>query len=296
VIALAAEIAPAARRYRRLLAMVLVLLAAALCVVLARRQSATKITVSPGQLETRIIARATVVPASGIARIRAPAPGTVRAVHVRSGDPIEKGSALFALAPDTADESAPLRSVLAPVSGTILSRLIHPGDTLAEPAGVVLFEIADLTHLEARVEIEESSASSIAPGQPLTLRRRGGGATLAERKLERVGPTLERRQIGSSDARVRAEGPVRPAWMTLAQPGGFVVGQEIEAVIALSPISAAAKLPRDAVRIEDGRAIVEVPGFVFSRHVPVSLGAADDQSVEVFGLEAGSQVLVRPAF
>jgi hypothetical protein len=38
--------------------------------------------------------------------------------------------------------------------------------------------------------------------------------------------------------------------------------------------------------------VVEVPWGPLTRNVPVKLGAADDQNVELFGVEVGTKVVV----
>lgn len=51
-------------------------------------------------------------------------------------------------------------------------------------------------------------------------------------------------------------------------------------------------VPRSAVRVRDGRAVVEVPWGPVTRDVPVKLGAADGRNVEVSGIGVGTRVVV----
>lgn len=183
----------------------------------------------------------------------------------------------------------------APIAGVVLARRADPGDTLTMGSASTsppLFEIADTSHTEVRVEVEEADAMRVAAGVPVTLTMPGGGNVVAKGRVARIGARLERRTIGVEDARVRADAQVRAVWVEGATAAGLPIGQRMEAVLELSPRQVQAMVPRSAVRVRDGRAVVEVPWGPLTRNVPVKLGAADDQNVELFGVEVGTKVVV----
>ncbi|HZF50768.1 MAG TPA: efflux RND transporter periplasmic adaptor subunit [Polyangiaceae bacterium] len=184
--------------------------------------------------------------------------------------------------------------ITAPIAGVVLARRADPGDTLTMGSASTsppLFEIADTSHTEVRVEVEEADAMRVAAGVPVTLTMPGGGNVVAKGRVARIGARLERRTIGVEDARVRADAQVRAVWVEGAA-AGLPIGQRMEAVLELSPRPVQAMVPRSAVRVRDGRAVVEVPWGPLTRNVPVKLGAADDQNVELFGVEVGTKVVV----
>jgi multidrug efflux pump subunit AcrA (membrane-fusion protein) len=186
--------------------------------------------------------------------------------------------------------------VLAPMAGVVLSRRVDPGDTVhAMPtsSGGPMFEIADPTHTEIRLEVEEPDARAISPGLEVVVQSLGGREPLARGELSRLSARVERRTIAADDARVRADGWVRPAWATFGtgEGVGLPIGMQVEAVVRLPATQVEVRVPRDAVRIHEGRAWVTVPGLLLPRERAVLLGAADENWVEVRELGAGTVVL-----
>jgi multidrug efflux pump subunit AcrA (membrane-fusion protein) len=182
----------------------------------------------------------------------------------------------------------------APVAGVVLARRVDAGDTIMamSASSLALFEIADTARTEVRVEVEETDAMRVAVGLPVTLTMPGGGEVVAKGRIGRIGARLDRRAIGVEDARVRADGQVRAVWVEGTAAAGLPIGQRLEAVLELSPRPVQAMVPRSAVRVRDGHAVVEVPWGPWTRNVPVKLGAADDRNVELFGVEVGTRVVV----
>jgi multidrug efflux pump subunit AcrA (membrane-fusion protein) len=191
-------------------------------------------------------------------------------------------------------------NVVAPIAGVVLARRIDAGDTVSlAQVGPPIFEIADARHLEARLEIEDGDATALAEGLDVDLTTPGALAAadhplepLAKGKIARLGGRLERRTIGVEDARVRADGMVRAAWIELAASSSFAIGQRLEAIVHLSPRNVSAMAPRGAVHVRDGRAVVEVPWGPIACDMPVTLGLADGQNVEVEGVAPGTRVIV----
>jgi HlyD family secretion protein len=59
--------------------------------------------------------------------------------------------------------------VRAPISGTVLSRSVERGQIVSSPSGDVgggtlMFQIADLTHLQARTQVDETDIGRVKPG------------------------------------------------------------------------------------------------------------------------------------
>jgi cobalt-zinc-cadmium efflux system membrane fusion protein len=270
---------------KRLAAVLSFLAVAAVGALVLSRGSIERVRVEPGAIERQVVARAIVVPAEGIARVAGP-PGRVRKLHARVGDVVGRGVVLA-----TVEAGGEEREVTAPIAATVVAVHAARGDDVAP--GVPLFELADLRRLEVRVEIEAESAPAIAAGQAIVLRPLGGGAELARAHLARVDPLVGARSIGLSDARVRAEGRVVPAFASVPEGAGLLLGQELEVVLSLTAVEVAARLPHRAVRIEDGFAVVRLPGRFFDGTRRVELGRSDERWVEVLDLAPGSEVVAQ---
>jgi multidrug efflux pump subunit AcrA (membrane-fusion protein) len=185
----------------------------------------------------------------------------------------------------------------APIDGVLLARRIDPGDTITGTSagvGAPAFEIADASRTELRMEVEEVDSSRLVPGLAVKVTL-PGGAEIGQGSVSRVGAQLERRTIGAHDARERGEGWVRAAWLDVRwnEERRMPLGQRLEVVVDLPPRQVAARVPRSAVRIADGRVSVDVAWTLGFRETPVELGAADDRFVEVRGVSPGSRVRAR---
>lgn len=247
--------------------------------------------VDRGPVGERIVARATVVPSAGIRRVFAAADGRVVRVLAREGDTVTAGQRLAEL-----EAGGQTRAVEAPQRGVVLSRNCEVGDYAfaAERGGVQpLFELADATQTEVRVEVEEADAPRLAVGQSVTLTVRGAAGVRVPGEVVRVSARLERRTIGADDARVRADGLVRVAGVAWrGNAPDWPLGTRAEAVIEVRKRDAAARIPRAALSVRDGRTVVDRPHMFWTREVPVEILSADDAYAEIRGLAPGAEVVV----
>lgn len=185
--------------------------------------------------------------------------------------------------------------VVSPIAGIVLARHVDVGDTAAP--GLTLFEVADPTATEVRIEIEELDALRVGPGMNVIITSQGGKRELGHGAVFRMSPQLARRTIGATDARLRAASQVRSAWVRWADDGGAILpmGFRVEALIELPARQVEARVPRGAVKVHDGSAKVEVPGYnVFADERPVHLGISDADWVEVKGVPSGTRVVLAP--
>jgi multidrug efflux pump subunit AcrA (membrane-fusion protein) len=179
--------------------------------------------------------------------------------------------------------------ITSPIVGVVLARNIDVGDGVVP--GAAMFELADPRATELLVEIEDIDAMRVTPGLAVTITSLGGAREVGHGTIDRVSPRLNRRTIGSSDARMRAETQVRSAWVrwdgTTTQP----IGLRVEAHIKLPAKQVETRIPRTAVEVRDGRARVEVPHYgLLPDERTVELGIADAQWVEVKGVDRGTRV------
>ncbi|HEX4354195.1 MAG TPA: HlyD family efflux transporter periplasmic adaptor subunit [Polyangiales bacterium] len=251
--------------------------------LLSWRSHRTTTRVDSGPIDERIVARAVVVPSHGVVHVFAKNDGRIMRVSVHEGDSVESGQALAQIDADVV--ASPLRAI-------VLARHAEVGDyalAAAHGASAPLFELADPSQIELRVEVEEADAARVEPKQAVSIAQ--GRARIAG-VVERVSAQLEHRTIGADDARVRAEGMVRVLAVALrgAHPN-WPLGMRVEATIELSRRDARTRIARSAISVRDGRSVVERPGLFFDRDVPVEVVAVDEAYAEIRGLAVGDEVL-----
>jgi multidrug efflux pump subunit AcrA (membrane-fusion protein) len=266
----------------------------------ASRPSATA-AIEPGEVHESIVARAMIAPIDGVARVRPENVGRIVRISANVGDTVEPKQVLAVeelLAPKgkDKDKDPETSDIKAPVHGTILSRRVEIGDTVGpgSEAAPPAFEIADLTRTELRIEIEEDDAPRVVVGLPVTARYPGTVTEVARGHVSRLGPRFERRAL-MDDPLARADGSVRVAWVEWdgARPNA-PLGQRLDATIALPPRKVALLAPRKGVHVRDGRAVVDAIWLLWTHEVPVEIGAVDEDSAELQGLEAGTRIALGP--
>jgi multidrug efflux pump subunit AcrA (membrane-fusion protein) len=186
--------------------------------------------------------------------------------------------------------------IVASSDGVIVGRHIDDGDTVfANPVATVLFEIADPTHTELMVEVDESDVGRIEPDLQVAVTWPGGKKHITTGQVDRIGPRLRERTIGATSARLRAQTHVRPIWVRWSNTheAALPLGTRLEAAIELPTKPVNVRVPRAAVQVRDGIATLRVPGLLFSKRVPVQLGVTDDQYVEVFGVDPNTEIVAQ---
>jgi len=174
------------------------------------------------------------------------------------------------------------RTIVAPFSGRITERLVHPG-ALVGPTTGPLFRLEQVSKLRLVVAVPEHSMGVITMGRPLEFRVPAHPGRTFTAKLAR--------SAGSLDARTRTmsiEGDVDNADGALA-PGMFP-----EVTWAISRESASLLVPATAVVTTTERTFVIKVANGKAAYVTVKKGAAAGDLVEVAGsLKAGDIVVKR---
>jgi multidrug resistance efflux pump len=185
--------------------------------------------------------------------------------------------------------------LVAPIDGVVVERRVDVGDTIS--AGNIIgapsaFEIADLEHLEIRAEVDEDDADRVKVGSAVTLSTISG-REIGRGKISRLDVRLEKRTLAMDESAMRGDSRIRSIWIEPdPELGPVLLNAQLEASIDLATYSVPALISRDAVRIRDGRAEVEVPFGPFTRSVAVKLGRSDESHVELIDLTPGSTILV----
>jgi multidrug efflux pump subunit AcrA (membrane-fusion protein) len=215
------------------------------------------------------------------------------------GGPFEISAARHRLAAARAELSAmeteSLRVQLtAPSDGVVLSRRVDPGDVVRALSGSILFELADPDHVELRGEVEELQAPLLRAGARVQITAPGGLLPLGSGRVVRIAPGVGNRLIAGDPSELRADSLVRAVYIT-PDPGtlrDLPIGQRVEARIALQTESVAARLPREAVKLENGSASVLVQNGLMRQQRNVRLGLADERNIQVDGLPLGTRVVI----
>jgi multidrug efflux pump subunit AcrA (membrane-fusion protein) len=265
-----------------------VLLAAATGATALRRTGPTAV-VASGPVEQRIVARGVVRPTDGMADVVATREGRVLRVFVQRGDRVEAGQVLAELEP----EANPITS---PIAGVVLARRIDPGDTLSRAEPMAPFQIADVSKTGVEIEVEQSDAAKLAVGLSVRLTSTGGRELIGAGTVSRLAQDIARRTLGSESAGARAEGWVRSAWVEWGgdgMPAHAFVGQQVEAQILVATRQSAARVPREAVVVRDGRTVVDAKWGLWSYAIAVEPHDADEGFVELEGVPVGTTVFLR---
>ena len=254
---------------------------------------APSVRVEAGDIHRTIVARAEVVAKNGTARATSTTNGRIIALSVDVGDHVTADQMLApieGIGPsqpfDPLGEDEGLR---APIAGVVVSRNAQVGDLVSPltPTMEPLFEIADTSRLELRIEIEERDAEAVSSGMTVHV----GDATTT---IARLAPRIERRANPLDDIASRSSAEVRLAWASLPDGDQRILGEHVEVTMDSEVVHAAAMLPRAAITIRDGNAIVRVRDGMSVREVRVTLGAVDGENAEVEGVEPGAEVMLAP--
>jgi HlyD family secretion protein len=176
-------------------------------------------------------------------------------------------------------------SVLAPLSGLILSREVEPGAVVV--AGAPVFKMVDPRTVWVRIHLDESLLGAVRLGQPAQVTLRSSPGRRFAGEVVRIGEESDRvAEELSVEIRLR-EAPPR-----------LRIGEQAEATITTRAAAPARVLPAAAlVRDAAGRPAVFVAENGRARLRPVTIGARDPRSgaVELAGgIADGERVVVGP--
>ena len=240
--------------------------------------------VEAAELHPARLVTARIEPEGGVARVAVSHTSSVARIAVSLGDRVTEGALLaeMARAPDTGllDDRSEL---LSPIDGTVVAIHCARGDTLLP--GTPVFELADLERLVARASVEPDAVEGVTAPVEVALGDTERRATLARLPIARHtrGGLLAEGDEAEARVLVTVPLPSDVEWTPFA---------ELALRIPTPPVAAAATLPRAAIRIEEGDAVVELPALLGARARTVELGASDAERVEVRGLDVGTEVLV----
>ena len=179
--------------------------------------------------------------------------------------------------------------ITAPIAGVVARRSVQVGQTVIgglTGGGTLVMTIADLRHLQATVNVDESDIAQVRVGMPVIV----------------TADALPGRRLHGRVARIAPQAVVvqnvtqYEVVVTLTDPGpGLRLGMTVDAEIQVLAREDVLVVPAEAVRGKDARVVIVVEGEHL-RPVPVEVGATDGRQVEIVrGLQPGQVVYLGPA-
>lgn len=120
--------------------------------------------------------------------------------------------------------------ILAPISGTVLTRHAEPGETL--DAGAPVVTIADLGRLRVEAEADEADAGALAPGATVVVTAEGWPGRAFSGRVEELGASVTLRRVRPQDPGRATDTRVLPVKVAFTEPTPLKLGTTVELRIA----------------------------------------------------------------
>ncbi|HEU5399448.1 MAG TPA: efflux RND transporter periplasmic adaptor subunit [Gammaproteobacteria bacterium] len=169
--------------------------------------------------------------------------------------------------------------IRSPIDGVVAKRLIKVGNTLTPNQAV--YVVTDFNPLLAVLYVPENALARIRPGQPATLSADALAGQSFTGRVARLSPVVDP-QTGTFKVTVEVAHNER----------GLAPGMFSRVNITYDVHKDALTVPRAAILTEDGESAVYVVDGGVAHRVPVSLGYADGDRIEITrGLKNGDNVV-----
>lgn len=186
--------------------------------------------------------------------------------------------------------------IRAPAAGTILTRLVNPGDPITPltsyQPGTELATVADMSDLIFKGTVDEIDVGKLRVGLPARIKVGALPTDIVTGHVSRIAPQAQQKE-GATLFDVEIE---------LDRNGGITLraGYSANADLIIREKKEILVLPERVVIFEDGgkKTSVEIPGAGPKdepKKIAIKLGISDGMNVEVLsGLDKGSKVIERP--
>ncbi len=182
---------------------------------------------------------------------------------------------------DLAKQRVDEGTLYAPFDGTIVTMDLNPGE--AVQLGKPVVTVADLQHLQIKLNIDETDIPHVALGQTAALDLDAFPGQNIQGKVVDIAPGAQTVQ-GVVNYEVRIE--VQPSQVPLKS--GMTANASIEVLRKDNVLL----VPNRAIRASNNKRLVTILENGQPKEVPVTLGLSNDQETEVLsGLNEGQQVL-----
>jgi membrane fusion protein (multidrug efflux system) len=170
--------------------------------------------------------------------------------------------------------------IKAPISGVISLRHVSLGDTVFTSTPLVT--ITNLSKLQADILVPQDQVGKVAPGNQVILNPGGDASRIIKGVVVRVSPVVE-----------TLSGTVKVVVNIPGNQRGVMPGLFVKAHIITGVIAGVTLVPRDAIVIENAMSVIYKVSDGFARRVPVEVGFAKDDLVQVIGdIAPGERVVI----
>jgi HlyD family secretion protein len=183
--------------------------------------------------------------------------------------------------------------VRSPVSGVVVKRYMNPGESISyESLYQPIVSVSDTTHLMVRAEIDETDIGRIQVGQRAEIRCDAFRGQTFYGRVVRISGGLGKKKIQTDNPTDKVDTDVLES-LVEADPGSPLrVGLRVDVYILLARRENVLIVPRRAVELQNGNALVRVKTSSGVHAQPVRLGAQDGLNVEITdGVKEGDVVV-----
>ena len=244
---------------------------------MAKKSGIETMAVSAGQLNhlVTLFGDITTDPAS-LSHIRARFDGVISNVKVNLGDKVKRGDTLATV---ESNESLKRYPVTSPFNGTIIARHANAGEL---SNGQILFSIANYEDVWAQLRIFPSQRAQIKSEQKTWL---SNADFTQETTISHIVPSSEGK-------------PYTLAFVKLNNAdGNWPVGTLLKARVSTATTLASLLIPKIAIQMYEGRAVVFVKKGNEYHPRPITLGRFDDLNIEILeGLESGEIIVSQNSY
>jgi macrolide-specific efflux system membrane fusion protein len=255
-----------------------------------------KIAVERADIEIKILSSGRVQPENRL-DIKPPVAGRVEKILASAGDKVKKGQILAWMSSteraamiDAASARGPEEvkkweelyrptPLLAPLDGTLIQRNVESGQTFT--TGDAVFVMSD--RLTIKAQVDETDLASIALGQPVTI-------TLDAYSSESIPAKVKR--IAFDSTTVNNVTTYTVDILPDRTPEFMRSGMNATVTFSTKSKNQVLTLPSSAIRLENGKSVVLIPGLKDNQKKIIQTGATDGIKTEIVsGLSEGDIVL-----
>jgi macrolide-specific efflux system membrane fusion protein len=255
-----------------------------------------KIAVERADIEIKILSSGRVQPENRL-DIKPPVAGRVEKILASAGDKVKKGQILAWMSSteraamiDAASARGPEEvkkweelyrptPLLAPLDGTLIQRNVESGQTFT--TGDAVFVMSD--RLTIKAQVDETDLASIGLGQPVSITLDAYSAESIPAKVKRI--AFDSTTVNNVTTYTVDILPDRT-------PDFMRSGMNATVTFSTKSKNQVLTLPSSAIRLENGKSVVLIPGLKDNQKKIIQTGATDGIKTEIIsGLDEGDIVL-----
>ncbi len=183
--------------------------------------------------------------------------------------------------------------VHSPVDGVVIKRFMNPGEAISyESLYQPIVSVSDNTRMIVRAEVDESDIGKIQVGQRAEARCDAFPGQAFSGRVARISGGLGKKKIQTDNPLEKVDTDILETFVELDPGSPLRVGLRVDVYVQLARKDGALIVPRRAVELTDGAAVVRLKGSAGVEARALRLGAQDGFNIEVLeGLKEGDIVV-----